>query len=111
MVEVLTGAGGEGMVVKPPAFIASYKNRLLLAVKCHGRKYLRIIYGTQYTMTELLEDLRNRSVVLKRSLALREFAMGIEGLERFVNQQPLRKIHEGTFGVLALESKSIDPRL
>ena len=110
--EALTGAGGEGMVVKPLDFIATSKNKLLQpAVKCRGREYLRIIYGAEYTTAEHLEDLRQRSVSLKRSLALREFALGIEGLERFVNRQPLRKIHECAFGVLALESEPVDPRL
>jgi protein phosphatase len=46
-----------------------------------------------------------------RSLALREFALGIEGLERFVRGEPLRRVHECVFGVLALESEPVDPRL
>jgi hypothetical protein len=72
---------------------------------------LRIIYGPEYTTPDHLDELRRRSVSLKRSLALREFALGIEGLERFVNRQPLRRIHECAFGVLALESEPVDPRL
>jgi len=51
------------------------------------------------------------SVSAKRSLALREFALGIEVLERFVRQEPLRRVHECVFGVLALESEPVDPRL
>ena len=47
----------------------------------------------------------------KRSLALREFALGIEALERFVRREPLRRVHECVFGVLALESEPVDPRL
>jgi protein phosphatase len=47
----------------------------------------------------------------KRSLALKEFALGVEGLERFVRNEPLRRVHECVFGVLALESEPIDPRL
>ncbi len=81
------------------------------AVKCRGREYLRIIYGPEYTAPEHLEELRQRSVTLKRTLALREFALGIEALERFVDQQPLRRVHECVFGVLALESEPVDPRL
>jgi protein phosphatase len=47
----------------------------------------------------------------KRSLALREFTFGVEALERFVRREPLRRVHECVFGVLALESESVDPRL
>jgi protein phosphatase len=43
--------------------------------------------------------------------ALREFALGIEGLERFVQREPPRRVHECVFGVLALESELVDPRL
>lgn len=81
------------------------------ALKCRGREYLRIIYGPEYTRAENLERLRARSVGTKRSLALREFALGIERLERFVRSEPLRRVHECVFGVLALESEPGDPRL
>ena len=37
--------------------------------------------------------------------------LGIEGLERFVRKEPLRRVHECVFGVLALESEPVDPRL
>jgi protein phosphatase len=81
------------------------------AVKCRGREYLRIIYGPEYTQPEQLVRLRERGLSAKRSLALREFALGIEGLERFVQKEPLRRVHECVFGVLALESEPVDPRL
>jgi protein phosphatase len=81
------------------------------AVKCRGREYLRIIYGPDYTADEHLSRLRSRALGPKRSLALREFALGIEGLERFVHREPLRRVHECVFGVLALESEPVDPRL
>ena len=108
----LTDRGGEGMVVKPHQFIASGSKGLVQpAVKCRGREYLRIIYGPEYTFPENLSRLRKRGLATKRSLALREFALGIEGLERFVRQEPLRRVHECVFGVLALESEPVDPRL
>ena len=108
----LTSKGGEGMVVKPLSFIATGKRGLLQpAIKCRGREYLRIIYGPDYTVPENLERLRARALGAKRSLALREFALGIEGLERFVRGEPLRLVHECAFGVLALESEPVDPRL
>ena len=111
----LTEKGGEGMVVKPFDFI-SYgshgKGGLLQpAVKCRGSEYLRIIYGAEYDMPENIQRLKKRGLSRKRSLAIREFALGIEGLERFVNKEPLRRIHESVFGVLALESEEVDPRL
>ena len=108
----LTGNGGEGMVVKPLDWIVRGKKGLVQpAVKCRGKEYLRIIYSPDYDSAENLPRLRNRSLGRKRSLALREFALGTEGLERFVRREPLRRVHECTFGVLALESEPVDPRL
>jgi polynucleotide kinase-phosphatase len=108
----LTGVGGEGMVVKPLDFVARGKRGLLQpAIKCRGSEYLRIIYGPDYTMPEHLERLRERGLSAKRGLALREFALGIEALERFVRREPLRRVHECVFAVLALESEPVDPRL
>ena len=110
--EELTEAGGEGMVVKPLAFVHRGRRDLSQpAVKCRGREYLRIIYGPEYTREQHLARLRQRGLAGKRSLAIREFALGIEGLERFVRCEPLRRVHECVFGVLALESEPVDPRL
>jgi protein phosphatase len=100
------------MVVKPLDFIVRGKRGLAQpAVKCRGPEYLRIIYGPDYTAEENLSRLRSRGFAGKRSLALGEFALGIEGLERFVRREPLRRVHECVFGVLALESTPVDPRL
>ncbi len=108
----LTARGGEGMVVKPAGFIAKGEKRLAQpAIKCRGREYLRIIYGPEYTTPENLVRLKQRAVAAKRSLALREFALGLEALERFVRREPLYRVHECAFAVLALESEPIDPRL
>jgi protein phosphatase len=108
----LTEDGGEGMVVKPLPFIAHGRRGLLQpAVKCRGREYLRIIYGPEYSLPENLDRLRSRGLGHKRSLALREFSLGVEALERFVRREPLRRVHECVFGVLALESEPVDPRL
>jgi protein phosphatase len=110
--EELTYRGGEGMVAKPFDFIVKGQRGLVQpAVKCRGREYLRIIYGPEFTAPENLERLRQRGLSRKRSLALREFALGIEALERFVAKEPLRRTHECVFGILALESEPIDPRL
>lgn len=111
--EELTARGGEGMVVKPLDFIPGrgQKRPVQPAIKCRGPEYLRIIYGPEYTLPEHLERLRERGVAGKRSLAHREFALGAEALERFTRREPLRRVHECVFGVLALESEPVDPRL
>ncbi|WP_431041714.1 polynucleotide kinase-phosphatase [Streptomyces sp. P1-3] len=109
----LTEAGGEGMVVKPlQAFIRKENGRLVQpGVKCRGREYLRIIYGPEYTRPDNLERLRERHLGHKRSLALREYALGLEALDRLAEGEPLWRVHEAVFAVLALESEPVDPRL
>ncbi len=108
----LTESGGEGMVVKPFQFIhTNGKGIIQPAIKIRGREYLRIIYGPEYTFPEHLGRLKERGLSGKRSLALREFVLGLEGLQRFVNKEPLQRVHECVFGVLALESEPVDPRL
>jgi protein phosphatase len=108
----LTENGGEGMVVKPLEFIPQgRRGPIQPAVKCRGREYLRIIYGPEYTLPGNIARVRQRSLGAKRALAMREFALGVESLERFVRNEPLRRVHECVFGVLALESEPVDPRL
>ena len=108
----LTAGGGEGMVVKPETFTAKQGIKLLQpAVKCRGREYLRIIYGAEYLSPDHLKRLKVRSLSRKRTLALKEFSLGMESLSRFVNKEPLYRVHECSFGVLAFESEPVDPRL
>jgi protein phosphatase len=108
----LTERGGEGMVVKPREFIVRAPKGLVQpALKCRGREYLRIIYGPEYDLPQHLERLRHRSLSAKRGLAIREFCLGLEALNRFVAREPLRRVHECVFGVLAMESEPVDPRL
>ena len=110
--EALTERGGEGIVVKPYDFHPCGSRGLVQpAIKCRGREYLRIIYGPEYLLPENLDRLKERGLGVKRQLALREFALGIEALERFVRHEPLQRVHECVFGVLALESEPVDPRL
>ncbi|MES0211976.1 polynucleotide kinase-phosphatase [Mesorhizobium sp. M0028] len=110
--EALTGSGGEGMVVKPRDFVSRGEKGLIQpALKVRGPEYLRIIYGPEYDAPDNLIRLRERGLAGKRSLAFREFALGHEALTRFVAKQPLRRVHECVFAVLALESEPIDPRL
>jgi hypothetical protein len=109
----MTGRGGEGMVVKPlDALVRDGKGRLVQpGIKVRGREYLRIIYGPEYTRPEQLARLRERFLGHKRSLALREYALGLEALERLADGEPLWRVHEAVFAVLALESEPVDPRL
>jgi protein phosphatase len=110
--EELTGRGGEGMVVKPMSFVARGRKGLVQpGIKCRGREYLRIIYGPEYTDPNQIERLRSRNLGRKRALAVREFGLGIEALDRFVRREPLYRVHECVFGVLAMESEPVDPRL
>ena len=110
--EELTAQGGEGMVVKAADWVVRGRRGLVQpAVKCRGREYLRIIYGPEYTAEEHLKRLRKRGLGRKRSLALREYALGLEGLHRFIEREPLYRVHQCVFGVLALESEPVDPRL
>ncbi|MFD7874979.1 polynucleotide kinase-phosphatase [Streptomyces sp. NPDC059766] len=109
----MTGRGGEGMVVKPlGAVVRTGEGRLAQpGIKCRGREYLRIIYGPEYTRPDNLTRLRGRFLNHKRSLAIREYALGLEALDRLAEGEPLWRVHEAVFGVLALESEPVDPRL
>ncbi|MFF2210349.1 polynucleotide kinase-phosphatase [Streptomyces antibioticus] len=109
----MTGRGGEGMVVKPlGALVRGAEGRLVQpGIKCRGREYLRIIYGPEYTRPDNLARLRGRFLNHKRSLAIREYVLGLEALDRLAEGEPLWRIHEAVFGVLALESEPVDPRL
>ncbi|MEV4233704.1 polynucleotide kinase-phosphatase [Nocardia sp. NPDC049737] len=109
----LTTAGGEGMVVKPYAAMVRNEGDHLVqpGVKCRGPEYLRIIYGPEYLRDNNLHRLRTRGLGRKRSMALREYALGLEALDRFVAGEPLWRVHEAVFAVLALESEPVDPRL
>ena len=81
-------------------------------VKCRGREYLRIIYGPEYTAPE------------QPRAAARSAASGASARWRCASSrsasrrwsassrgEPLRRVHECVFGVLALESEPVDPRL
>lgn len=108
----LVSRGGEGMVVKSWDWVVKGPRGLVQpAVKCRGPEYLRIIDGPEYTLPAHLERLRARGLSAKRSLALREYALGLEALHRFVEDEPFYRVHECVFGVLALESEPVDPRL
>ena len=100
------------MVVKPLEWLPRGRRGLVQpAIKCRGPEYLRIIYGPEYLAPEHLERLRQLNVRAKRLLAQKELVLGLEALHRFVDREPLYRVHECVFGVLALESEPVDPRL
>lgn len=104
--------GAEGVVFKPAGNRVQVAGRLLQpGLKVRGREYLRLIYGPEYTEPTELARLKERNLGRKRSLAIREYALGLESLERFVAGEPLWRVHEAVFGVLALEAEPVDPRL
>jgi len=110
--EELTAGGGEGMVVKPAANLARGRHGYVQpGLKVRGREYLRLVYGPDHTEPQHLDRLRERSLGRKRGLALREYALGVEGLERLARGEPLWRVHECVVAVLALESEPVDPRL
>ncbi|MBS4103986.1 polynucleotide kinase-phosphatase [Tsukamurella paurometabola] len=102
----LTDAGGEGMVVKP---LGDVGRKVQPGLKVRGREYLRIIYGPDYP--DSLEVLRERNLGRKRTMALAEHALGRDALAAFVAGEPLWRVHQSVFAVLAQESAPVDPRL
>jgi polynucleotide kinase-phosphatase len=106
----LTAAGGEGMVVKPYAGLRGTQ-LTQPGIKCRGREYLRLIYGPDYTEPAHLARLRQRGLHRKRALALREYALGLAALDRVAAGEPLWRVHEAVFAILACESEPVDPRL
>lgn len=101
---------GEGMVVKPLDLPDGSAARAVQpGLKVRGREYLRIIYGPDYL--DSLDVLRRRHLGKKRSLASREHGLGLDALVGFVEHRPLWQVHQSVFGVLALESDPVDPRL
>jgi protein phosphatase len=113
--EDLVAGGGEGMVVKPADNLVRARTGKLGFVqpglKVRGPEYLRIIYGPDYDLPDNLVRLRSRSLGHKRSMAIREYALGLEALDRVARGEPLWRVHECVFAVLAMESEPVDPRL
>lgn len=108
----MTSEGHEGIVIKPEYYIAKNKGKLIQpAIKVRGRKYLKIIYGMDYLLPQNLVRLKTRNTGKKQKLALKEFALGVEGIHRYVQRESIERVHECVLGTLALESDPVDPRL
>ncbi len=97
--------GERGMAAKPALNLDTTRTQPTQpGLKVRGPEYLRIIYGPDYLDADHLATLKKRSVGRKRSLASREYALGIEGLRRAAAGEPLWRVHECAFSVSALES-------
>jgi protein phosphatase len=108
----IPAAGGESMVVKPAANLSRGSAGLVQpGLKVRGREYLRLIYGPDYTEPGQLDRLRQRALGRKRSLALREYALGLKAPDRVARGEPLWRVHECVFAALAPQSEPVDPRL
>ncbi|GAA1459189.1 polynucleotide kinase-phosphatase [Nocardiopsis exhalans] len=105
--------GGEGMVVKPLLGMRAKARKGLAqpGLKVRGPEYLRIIYGADYTDPERIAVLKDRKLGRKNGLAMREHKLGLEALTRQAAGEPLWRVHEPVFAVLALETEPVDPRL
>jgi len=99
------------VVVKPLDFIARARRGLVSRRSVSRPEYLRIIYGPEYSAVTLGTAAGTRAVGEAVPRPTVEFALGVEALERFTREEPLYRVHECVFGVLALESEPVDPRL
>lgn len=100
------------MVVKPWQNLTKAKRGWVQpGIKVRGKEYLRLIYGPDYLEEVNMERLRQRATDKKRNRALHEYILGLEALRLTSAGAPLWKIHQMVFGVLALESEPLDPRL
>ncbi|MFB8239994.1 polynucleotide kinase-phosphatase [Kitasatospora purpeofusca] len=119
--EELTAAGGAGIVVRPPVSptrTAPGEGRpgglVQPAVQVRGRERLRLLHGPDHPDHPDPSDRPARPsggvLGLRRSLALREYALGLEALDRLAAREPLWRVHQAVFAVLALESEPADPR-
>lgn len=111
--EEITADGHEGVIFKPYHFLArNQKGKLLQpAIKVRGQKYLQIIYGMDYLEKDQLRRLKDRKTGKKQRNALKELALGLEGINRFIQLESLERIHECVLATLALEEEPIDARL
>jgi hypothetical protein len=99
----------EGVVIKPMAVISTGRRggTVQPGVKCRGREHLRLVYGPEYDRNEYLEALRERSAFSHRRQkhrgVLRQFALSLEAVKRFVQSESVDRIQECVVGIAALE--------
>ena len=96
--------------------LVSTTRKSIANVSKNGGEFFDVLFrpnsvgAREYTAPQYLERLRSRGLGARRLLALREFALGVEAWQRFLEREPPRRVHECTFAVLALESEPVDPR-
>lgn len=73
-------------------------------LKVRGREYLWIVYSPDYA--DALDVLRQRHLGRNRSLALREHGLGWDAPTRFVDREPLWRVHQMVFAMLWSPSRS-----
>ena len=111
--EALTAAGGEGMVVKPMSFVARGRKGLVQpGVKCRGPRvpahHLRP--RVHRSDADRAAARTRRSAASARSPPASS-AWASRRSSASCAREPLYRVHECVFAVLALESEPVDPRL
>lgn len=110
--ECISPSGEEGLVVKPLHFLCRGRRGLAQpGIKCRGREHLRLVYGPEYDSEENIVKLLDRRAISRRRQKhrriLKQLALSIEGVERFIRKEPLPRVEECVRGVLSLETREI----
>ena len=108
--EEITAARNEGLIIKAPDLLPRGTTVTPL-IKVRAREYPRIIYGPEYGRLEALPGLRKCSTGRKRTMARIGTVLGQESLARFVDREPMARVHEVVSASMAVASEPIDSRL
>jgi protein phosphatase len=104
----LSSSGAEGVVIKPLCFVPRGRRGFAQpALKCRGKEHLRLVYGPEYDLPENLVRMIDREALAdrrrKHRRILRQAALSVEAVERFVRQEELSRVRECVRAVLSLE--------
>jgi protein phosphatase len=95
-----------GLIIKPVVFQRNTRPGFVLpALECHNDAALRVLFGPEYDVDVNLERLRRRSLAMLRFRALNQFMLGMESIARFVEREPLSRIHACACVSLALDGQ------
>lgn len=105
--EKISKSGGEGVVVKPLHFAPrGRRGAAQPAIKCRGKEHLRMVYGPDYDLPERRRELASRESLVNRRAKFREIvkqaAISLEGVDRFIAGEPIERVAECVRAVLAL---------